>query len=60
MYYPLFVRISRLYSTCRADLGTFAVKHYLRVLELAGEWQKEHPEVNLSTIGSGSWVLILF
>ena len=46
--YPLCVRVFRLRSFSWADLGSFAVKHYLRVLELAGEWQQEHPEVNLS------------
>lgn len=55
---PLF-RVSRLCSFSGPDLGSFAVKHYLRVLELAGEWQQEFPEVTLS-VGIDSWMLNLF
>jgi hypothetical protein len=45
--HPPFVLVSPLRSFSGPDLGSFAVKHYLRVLELVGEWQHEHPEVTL-------------
>ena len=56
--WPPFIRVSRLCSFSVPDLGSFAVKHYLRVLELAGEWQQESPEVAFS-VGIDSWLLNL-
>lgn len=46
MHLPLRSDVSsQICSFFLADLGSFAIKHYLRVIELAGEWRQEHPEV---------------
>ena len=55
LHLPL-VRVSQIRSFFRADLGSFAIKHYLRVIELAGEWRQEHPEVKNHSL-VGEWLV---